>query len=76
MKLGLEGRRALVYASSRGLGYACALGLAKEGCDLVITSRDQARIENAAEQIRAATGANVHAVATNVGHADAAQTAD
>ena len=74
MEFALEGKRALVYASSRGLGYACALGLAKEGCDLVITSRDQARIEHAAEQIRQATGANVHAVATNVGKTDAART--
>ncbi len=49
MEFALEGKRALVYASSRGLGYACALGLAKEDCDLVITSRDQARVDHAAE---------------------------
>ncbi|MEC7767670.1 MAG: 3-oxoacyl-ACP reductase, partial [Acidobacteriota bacterium] len=34
MELGLKGKRALVCASSRGLGFACALGLAKEGCRL------------------------------------------
>ena len=36
-------------AASRGLGYASALGLAREGCHLVICSRDQARIEAAAD---------------------------
>ena len=56
MNLGLKGRRALVLAASRGLGYACARGLAQEGCDLVICSRDEARIQAAAEQIRKDTG--------------------
>ena len=39
MDLGLKRKRALVLAASRGLGYACARGLAQEGCDLVICSR-------------------------------------
>ena len=47
MQFGLKGKRAVVMAASRGLGYASALGLAREGCDLVICSRDQARIEAA-----------------------------
>lgn len=66
MQLGLRGKRALVLASSRGLGYACALGLAREGCDLVICSRDQARIETAAAAIRRETGARVHGMAADV----------
>ncbi len=66
MELGLKGKRALVMAASRGLGYACALGLAREGCDLVICSRDQAHIEGAAARIGEATGARVHAVACDV----------
>ena len=74
MELGLKGKRALVYASSRGLGYACALGLAKEGCDLVVTSRDQARIDHAADTIRQATGATVHPVASDVSTPEAADT--
>lgn len=53
-------------ASSRGLGYACAHGLASEGCDLVICSRDEARIRTAAEQIAHETGARVHAMAADV----------
>ena len=48
----LQGKRALVMAASRGLGYASALGLAREGCHLIICSRDQQRIEAAAESIR------------------------
>jgi 3-oxoacyl-[acyl-carrier protein] reductase len=66
MELGLRGKRALVLAASRGLGYACAEGLAAEGCDLVICSREQERIEAAAAQIRERTGARVHPVAANV----------
>ena len=65
MQLGLKGKRALVYAASRGLGYACALGLAREGCDLVITSRDDARINEAAERIRADAGTRVPPVASD-----------
>lgn len=70
MQLGLKGKRALVYAASRGLGYACALGLAREGCDLVITSRDDARINEAAKRIRADAGTRVHPVASDVSQHD------
>ncbi|MCC7034550.1 MAG: SDR family oxidoreductase [Acidobacteria bacterium] len=66
MDLGLKGKRALVLAASRGLGYACARGLAQEGCHLVICSRDEARIQAAAEQIRQETGARVEALAADV----------
>ena len=66
MDLGLKGKRAIVLASSRGLGYACALSLAREGCDLVICSRKQAQIEAAAAKIRKATGARVHAMTVDV----------
>jgi 3-oxoacyl-[acyl-carrier protein] reductase len=73
MELGLKGKRALVLAASRGLGYACALGLAREGCDLVICSRDEGRIGAAAERIRAETGARVKAVAVDVASEQAAR---
>ncbi|MBX2997970.1 MAG: SDR family oxidoreductase [Caldilineaceae bacterium] len=66
MELGLKGKRAVVLASSRGLGYACALGLAREGCDLVITSRSQDHVDAAAARIREETGARVVAVAADV----------
>ena len=69
MDLGLKGKRAVVMAASRGLGYACALGLAREGCDLVICSRDQKRIDAAGASIRLETGARVKALAADVSSA-------
>jgi 3-oxoacyl-[acyl-carrier protein] reductase len=66
MEFGLQGKRAVVLAASRGLGYACALGLAREGCDLVITSRTQEHIDEAAAKIRAETGVRIVGVAADV----------
>lgn len=66
MELGLKGKRAVVLAASRGLGYACALGLAREGCNLVITSRSQDHVDAAAARIREETGVRVIAVAADV----------
>lgn len=69
MNFGLNGKRALVMAASRGLGYASALGLAREGCDLLICSRDRSRIEAAAEAIRREARVQVLAVAADVSDA-------
>jgi 3-oxoacyl-[acyl-carrier protein] reductase len=69
MDLGLKGKRAIVMAASRGLGYACAMGLAREGCHLVICSRDEKRIETAADAIRRETGAKVKALVADVSSA-------
>lgn len=57
MDLGLRGRKAIVCASSQGLGYACALALAEEGCEVFINGRDADRLERAAHTLRQATGA-------------------
>jgi 3-oxoacyl-[acyl-carrier protein] reductase len=73
MDLGLKGKRAIVMAASRGLGYACAVGLAREGCHLVICSRDEKRIEAAADVIRRDTGARVKALVADVGSQSEAQ---
>ncbi|HET9702761.1 MAG TPA: SDR family oxidoreductase [Vicinamibacterales bacterium] len=73
MDLGLKGKRAIVMAASRGLGYASAMGLAREGCHLVICSRDEARINAAAETIRQATGAQVKALVADVSSSAEAQ---
>lgn len=53
MDLGLNDRRALVTAASKGLGRACAEALAAEGARVFISSRDKASIEAAAQAIKA-----------------------
>jgi 3-oxoacyl-[acyl-carrier protein] reductase len=51
MDLGIGGRTALVMASSRGLGLACATALAREGCNVTLNGRDQSRLDEAASGI-------------------------
>jgi 3-oxoacyl-[acyl-carrier protein] reductase len=63
MDLGIEGRKAIVCASSKGLGRACALALAQEGCEVVINGRDREPLRLTAEDIRERTGATVREVA-------------
>lgn len=52
MNLGLEGKTALVTASSKGIGKAAAEELASEGCHVAICSRNKAELENTAEEIK------------------------
>lgn len=70
MDLGLKGKVAVVTGASQGLGKATALSLAREGCNLVINSRNPEKIEATAAEIRAATGAQVVAVAADVAIAE------
>ncbi|MBN8920879.1 MAG: SDR family oxidoreductase [Rhizobiales bacterium] len=70
MDLGIAGRKAIVCASSKGLGRACAEKLAEAGCEVVINGRDAAALEKVAAEIRAATGAKVTAVAADVATAE------
>jgi len=63
MELGIAGRTAIVCASSRGLGRACAAALAAAGARVVINGRDPAALERTRAEIAAATGAEVVAVA-------------
>lgn len=65
MDLGIKGRRALVCAASKGLGYGCAEALAEAGVDLVINARGEAALESAAERLRA-KGVRVTAVAADI----------
>src|ERR1700753_3489136 len=62
MDLGLKGKKAIVCAASKGLGRACAMSLAREGVDVVITARTAAELEKTADEIRKETGAKVTAV--------------
>jgi 3-oxoacyl-[acyl-carrier protein] reductase len=66
MDLGIAGRKAIVCASSRGLGRGCAMALAAEGCEVVINGRDPEVLARTADEIRAASGATVHAVAADL----------
>src|SRR5262245_13426876 len=66
MDLGISGRKAIVCASSRGLGRACAHQLAAAGCEVVINGRDAKALEATAAELRKATGAKVIAVAADV----------
>ncbi|NWF64577.1 MAG: SDR family oxidoreductase [Chloroflexi bacterium] len=56
MDLYLKDKIALITGSSRGLGYATALQLAKEGCKVAINGRDEARVKNAVEKANKETG--------------------
>jgi 3-oxoacyl-[acyl-carrier protein] reductase len=66
MDLGIAGRKAIVCASSRGLGRACALKLAEAGCEVVINGRDGGQLEATAEAIRKSTGAKITPVVADV----------
>src|ERR1041384_1760897 len=67
MDLGIAGRKAIVCASSKGLGRGCAEALAEAGCEVVINGRDAKALDATAAEIRAKTGAKVTAVAADVG---------
>jgi len=65
MDLGIKGKRALVCASSKGLGRGCALALAEAGVELVVNGRGAEALEATAEELRA-LGVPVTAVAADV----------
>ncbi|HUO23890.1 MAG TPA: SDR family oxidoreductase [Caulobacteraceae bacterium] len=66
MDLGIAGKAALVCASTRGLGLACATALAREGCDVYINGREQDKLDEAAEAIFAATGRRPKTIAADL----------
>lgn len=67
MDLGIAGRHAIVMASSRGLGLACADALAREGVHLVVNGRDAAVLAAAAADLADRHGVEVTPVAGDVG---------
>lgn len=66
MDLGIKGKRALVCASSKGLGLGCARALAAAGADLVMNARGAEALDAAAAAIRAEFGVDVVAVAADI----------
>jgi 3-oxoacyl-[acyl-carrier protein] reductase len=70
MDLGIRGRKAIVCASSQGLGRGCARALAEAGVALVINGRNRPLLEQTAEEIRRASGVEVTAVAADISTAE------
>ncbi|MAJ62228.1 MAG: 3-oxoacyl-ACP reductase [bacterium TMED88] len=66
MDLGIAGRRAIVCASSRGLGRACAESLAREGVHLTLNGRDPATLETAAQELKNTYSVEVAHVAGDI----------
>lgn len=66
MDFGLKGKTALVAASSRGIGKACALSLANEGCRVICCSRNLDEVMATAEDIQRRTGRDVIAFETDL----------
>ena len=72
MDLQLKGKRAFIAGSSRGLGFATALTLAREGCQVAVNSREEEKAQAAAEKIHSETGTPAYGFAGDVSDADAA----
>ncbi|MBK8457526.1 MAG: SDR family oxidoreductase [Phyllobacteriaceae bacterium] len=70
MDLGIKGKRAIVCASSKGLGRGCALALAEAGVDLVVNGRDAATLARTAGDLSARFGVKVTPVAADVSTAE------
>ena len=66
MDLGIRGKKAVVCASSRGLGKGCAMALAEAGCDLVVNGRDEKVLARTATEIRDRFGVAVTEVPGDV----------
>lgn len=66
MDIGITGTRAIICGASKGLGYACARSLAREGVAVTIVARNRDTLERAAEDLRRETGGTVDFVAADV----------
>lgn len=66
MELGLGGRKAIICASSKGLGFACATSLAREGVEVVINGRDPEQLAAAQAELTSTIERPVGAVAADI----------
>ena len=66
MDLGLEGRKAIVCASTRGLGRACAAALLREGVEVVVNGRNESHVAAAVDELSAEAGRTVHGIVGDV----------
>jgi NAD(P)-dependent dehydrogenase (short-subunit alcohol dehydrogenase family) len=69
MDLKLKGKRALVTGSTQGIGFAIALGLAREGAEVVVNGRTDAKVGEAIKRIAGETSVPVTGIAADVGNA-------
>jgi 3-oxoacyl-[acyl-carrier protein] reductase len=70
LDLGIKGRKAIVCASSRGLGRGCAMALAEAGCDVVVNGRNEKTLSATASEIRDRFGVEVTEVIADVSSAE------
>ena len=68
MDLGIAGRKAIVCASTKGLGRACAWALAEAGCAVVLNGRDKEGLDRTAHELRQATGVEIREVTGDLDH--------
>ncbi|WP_298257097.1 SDR family oxidoreductase [uncultured Litoreibacter sp.] len=66
MDLGIKGKRALVCASSKGLGLGCAEALAQAGVNIVMNARTDGPLQEAAQTLRDRFGVEVVAIAADI----------
>ena len=70
MDLRLQGKSAIICASSQGLGLACARALAAEGADVLLNGRNEARLAETVTAVRSVARGSVAGVAADIGTAD------
>ena len=70
MDLGITGKRALVTGGTRGIGYAIAWGLAREGVDVALCARDESAARDVAAEIAAGAGVRVVGFRADTGIAE------
>lgn len=74
MNLQLQGKRALVTGSTAGIGYAIAEALAREGAEVIVNGRTEARVAAALTKLRSTDkGANAHGLAADLGTQEGVQ---
>lgn len=66
MDLGLQNRHAVVCGASKGLGYACAEALAREGVSVILVARKERDLAAAAKRLRESCGAQVDVIVADV----------
>lgn len=73
MDMKLNNRLALVSGSTAGIGYAIAVGLAREGARVIVNGRTQTAVDAAVATIKSATGGDARGFAGDLSTADAAE---